>query len=246
MCSPSNSLSERTFGFLSTSARRDTLVELKRSGDGWVVASLYDWPTKADRVNDLLDDVTGLSGELRSSRSDVLADFQIDDEGGFHLVGEAGGGSELFHLVVGKNSPRGGSFVRAHGSDDVYLTSAAFRSSFGLWGDDPTPPEGKRWDNRNLRRSWARCLDASGIRQVRFHDLRHTFASALAQQGAPPKYVQSQLGHSSLQVTMDVYSPLFEKRDRGWVNRLDEPANSAALEAKSATQPQPLVPEATT
>ncbi len=47
-------------------------------------------------------------------------------------------------------------------------------------------PEGKRWDNRNLRRAWSRCLDASGIRQVRFHDLRHTFASALANKGFRP------------------------------------------------------------
>jgi hypothetical protein len=43
---------------------------------------------------------------------------------------------------------------------------------------------------------------------------------------------------------MDVYSHLFEKRDRGWVNSLDEPRDSAALEAKSATQPQPAVAEA--
>jgi len=100
-------------------------------------------------------------------------------------------------------------------------------------------PEGKRWDNRNLRRVWSRCLDASGIRQVRFHDLRHAFASALAQQGAPPKYVQSQLGHSSIQVTMDVYSHLFETRDRGWVNRLDEPQEMVSVEGESATQAQP-------
>ena len=100
-------------------------------------------------------------------------------------------------------------------------------------------PKGQRWDNRNLRRTWARCLDASGIRQVRFHDLRHTFASTLAQQGTPPKYVQSQLGHSSIQITMDVYSHLFEKRDRGWVNRLDEPQEILGSDGKSATPAQP-------
>ena len=44
----------------------------------------------------------------------------------------------------------------------------------------------------------------------------------IREQGAPPKYVQSQLGHSSIQVTMDIYSHLFEKRNREWVNKLDE------------------------
>ncbi len=59
-------------------------------------------------------------------------------------------------------------------------------------------PEGLRWDDRNLRRGFYRCLDKAGIRKVRFHDLRHTYASLMAEAGAPPKFVQQQLGHSSL------------------------------------------------
>ena len=100
-------------------------------------------------------------------------------------------------------------------------------------------PWGKRWDSRNLFRVWTRCLDTAGIRHVRFHDLRHTYASALAQQGAPPKYVQSQLGHSSIQITMDTYSHFFEKRSSEWVNRLDEQGEIGKTEGESATQAQP-------
>ena len=81
---------------------------------------------------------------------------------------------------------------------------------------------GQRWDDRHLRRVWGRCLEVAGLRQIRFHDLRHTYASELAAQGAPPKYVQSQLGHSSIQVTLDIYSHFFEGRDRQWVNQLDD------------------------
>ena len=81
---------------------------------------------------------------------------------------------------------------------------------------------GQRWDERHLRRVWVKCLEAAGLRHVRFHDLRHTYASELAEQGAPPKYVQSQLGHSSIQVTINIYSHLFEKRNCEWVNKLDE------------------------
>ncbi len=99
---------------------------------------------------------------------------------------------------------------------------------------------GNRWKERHLRRVWVRCLDTAGLRQVRFHDLRHTYASELAEQGAPPKYVQLQLGHSSIQVTMDIYSHFFEKRSRGWVNKLDEHGEkSQGSQEQSATQAQP-------
>ncbi|MCZ6799651.1 MAG: tyrosine-type recombinase/integrase [Nitrospirae bacterium] len=77
------------------------------------------------------------------------------------------------------------------------------------------------------------------MRQVRFHDLRHNYASELAVLGAPPKYVQAQLGHSSIQVTMDVYSHFFEKRSSEWVNRLDEKGELGKTAHESATKAQP-------
>lgn len=45
---------------------------------------------------------------------------------------------------------------------------------------------------------------------VRFHDLRHSYASVLIQQGAHPKVISDQLGHASVQITMDRYSHLFD------------------------------------
>jgi len=45
---------------------------------------------------------------------------------------------------------------------------------------------------------------------MRFHNLRHTYASLLIAQGEHPKYIQSQLGHSSINVTMDIYGHLME------------------------------------
>ena len=76
-------------------------------------------------------------------------------------------------------------------------------------------PKGYRLDGRNLGTVWAKCLKLAGIRQIRFHDLRHTFASLLIEQGAHPKYIQEQMGHSSIQVTMDTYGHLFPNRNRG-------------------------------
>ena len=38
-------------------------------------------------------------------------------------------------------------------------------------------PMGFRWDERNLETLWHKTLKLSGIRKIRLHDLRHTFAS---------------------------------------------------------------------
>jgi integrase len=51
---------------------------------------------------------------------------------------------------------------------------------------------------RDWLRGWYSCLAKAEIREVRFHDLRHSFISLLIEQGAHPKYIQVQAGHSSI------------------------------------------------
>jgi hypothetical protein len=137
----------------------DDAIELQRSSDGWIVASAWGWKAKDDLVQSLLDDLAGLSGESRSTSPDVLADYEIDDETGLHVTAQGDAGSELFHLVVGKASNRGGCFVRRAGSDEVLLTSASLRSSFGVWGDDPKPPESKRWIDLRIHKAERNDVD---------------------------------------------------------------------------------------
>ncbi len=50
------------------------------------------------------------------------------------------------------------------------------------------------------------------IGPVRWHDLRHTFDSMKIEQGENSKYVQEQMGHSSIQVTLDIYGHQLESR----------------------------------
>jgi len=59
--------------------------------------------------------------------------------------------------------------------------------------------QGKRL--KSIRRSWYTLLDRAGIKDFRFHDLRHTFASYLAMQGAGQFDLQDALRHSSLDMT---------------------------------------------
>lgn len=69
---------------------------------------------------------------------------------------------------------------------------------------------GQHLDPDNMmKRHFLKDLEGAGLRKIRFHDLRHTFASALlAFPEIPIKYVQTQMGHSSIQVTLDRYGHL--------------------------------------
>ena len=54
------------------------------------------------------------------------------------------------------------------------------------------------------------------------HDLRHTYASLLIENGASLAYVKDQMGHSSIQTTVDVYGHLVPGANKHEVDKLDE------------------------
>jgi integrase len=57
-----------------------------------------------------------------------------------------------------------------------------------------------------LHRSYKRLLDRAGLPKIRFHDLRHTYATLALLNGEKPKVVQETLGHASITLTLDTYS----------------------------------------
>jgi integrase len=62
-------------------------------------------------------------------------------------------------------------------------------------------------DIKNIKfRNLKRVLRKAGIRDIRFHDLRHTFASQLLSNGTNILYVSQQLGHSNPGITMKIYA----------------------------------------
>jgi len=48
-------------------------------------------------------------------------------------------------------------------------------------------------------------VNKSGVPYISFHDLRHTHATLLFQQGVHPKVVSERLGHSTSGITMDTH-----------------------------------------
>lgn len=77
------------------------------------------------------------------------------------------------------------------------------------------------------KRRFLPALNRAEIDKIRFHDLRHTYASLLFANGAPMKYVQHQLGHSSITMTMDLYTHLLPEVNDKCVNLLNNIVSSA-------------------
>ncbi len=71
-------------------------------------------------------------------------------------------------------------------------------------------PLGKPFNDDNFRsRVFAPARARTGLTGLRFHDLRHTYAALMIRAEAGPKYLQSQMGHTSIKVTLDDYGHLF-------------------------------------
>ena len=78
-------------------------------------------------------------------------------------------------------------------------------------------------DGTNLtERGFRRLLTRADLPRIRFHDLRHTAATLLLIKGVHPKVVADMLGHSSVAVTLDVYSHVLEGLQEEAVAALNE------------------------
>lgn len=58
---------------------------------------------------------------------------------------------------------------------------------------------------RNLYKNFKAVIHQAGMRNIRFHDLRHTSASLMLNHGIPALIVAKRLGHSKVSVTLDTY-----------------------------------------
>ncbi|MCC7422290.1 MAG: site-specific integrase [Planctomycetaceae bacterium] len=85
-----------------------------------------------------------------------------------------------------------------------------------------TGERGKPLGKANFYRLFYKPLfAAANVPYCRFHDLRHTSASLLLQAGVHPKVVQERLGHSSISITMDLYSHAVPSLQREAADKMD-------------------------
>ena len=66
--------------------------------------------------------------------------------------------------------------------------------------------DGSPLQPRSLTHEWIRLIQKTTLPRIRFHDLRHTHASQMLAAGVHPKVASERLGHSTIGITLDLYS----------------------------------------
>jgi integrase len=94
------------------------------------------------------------------------------------------------------------------------------------WGEPPEwlfySAEGRMIDGNNFRkRVFSKVLEKAGLRQIRIHDLRHTYATLRISKGDNILDVSKQLGHHSVKITLDVYAHWMPGGKKSEVDELD-------------------------
>lgn len=75
--------------------------------------------------------------------------------------------------------------------------------------------------NNVLQRQFTPLLKRAGLPLIRFYDLRHTAATLMLRQCIHPKIVAEMLGHSTVSMTLDIYSHVIPDMQKGATVALD-------------------------
>ena len=85
-----------------------------------------------------------------------------------------------------------------------------------------TTDRGRPIDGTVVSHHFHDLLESAGLRQRRFHDLRHSCATLLLVQGVSPRVVMDVLGHSQIALTMNTYSHVIPELKRDAATRMEE------------------------
>ena len=81
------------------------------------------------------------------------------------------------------------------------------------------------------------------MKRIRVHDLRHSHASLLIEQGIQPNIVQERLGHEKIETTLRTYSHLYPNKQYHLASFLDQIASNTHTSTLGSNNDSPLMIE---
>jgi integrase len=168
---------------------------------------------------------------LRRRRCDLLHGRLEIAEGAVDVRGELVWGTPKTHQIGSVSLPR-------------FVVNALEEHLERFVESDPnalvfTSEEGGPLRNGNFHaRVWKPVVATTNVpSDVTPHELRHTCATLLIAQGADPKAIQSQMRHSTISVTFDVYGHLFPGHLNTVLDRLDDDHQQAVDDWRRSGEP---------
>ena len=144
-------------------------------------------------------------------------------------IQKAPGGGSVYHLVPTKNS-KGRTVTPAPFVMELLRTQRKrqieWRLKAGpLWEDTGlvfTDELGHHLMPHTVYHNFKHIVTNMGLPDVRFHDLRHSYAVAAIRSGDDIKTVQGNLGHATASFTLDVYGHVTDQMKRESANRMQQ------------------------
>lgn len=107
---------------------------------------------------------------------------------------------------------------RARQVKDAELLGIPFSEAYLVFGH----PDGSPRTPSTVTQQFRRTAKRAGLSDIRLHDLRHTHASLMLQQGTDIKTISTRLGHSSVAFTMDTYTHLMPGMQKSAMEKFEK------------------------
>lgn len=92
-----------------------------------------------------------------------------------------------------------------------------WKDHFFIWAHE----NGKPYRPDSIYQWWSRFTTNNNIKRIRFHDLRHTSATLLINEGVHAKVISQRLGHAQIGTTMNIYGHVLEEADQSAAAHFD-------------------------
>lgn len=114
----------------------DRLLFVKDDAGDWKLDSRFGTRVRKESLEPLLSQLAALRGELRAEDKQLFGDFSLTEEKAFQFEIYGSADQKLAHVFLSPQRPRGTqNFVRAFGSDRVFVTDTDLLASLGIFSE---------------------------------------------------------------------------------------------------------------